>query len=463
MKKLTALILCAVLAFSSCSKIGTPKAQSDSAQNTDTTASAPLAQSVASPAEKGNNLHLLTLCVKNGYYGLDCNWQKGYQNIIFTDYAAKQQVVTCNSPSCEHSTDACTAYISANGGAMNGNELLADDDMLLYFQNGTETSPPELIKTDATGAQRQTVYRLASGESFERNPYFYSGDNNVQYFAATDDIGGIYFCVNKMANGTKTLMYAAPSGGNPEVLCEDISQNISIAQADGNNIVLIERQLNAENISATTETEYKISLLNVQTKEQHLAFSMKENGFLHSRIFHIKGNVLYYIVSSGGNVNADAGNVYSVSLDSGEEKLISANGSKCPLSKDFPLYSGEVIEGIYDNKLIYRGMAVRDENGIVKTKTNRYAIDLETGDETELTLCNVESAENAPIKIIAETGEDLLVVSDIRKYDFVFEQANGTPQTTTGEKEIYALISKQDFLSNTPNYREISMLINTSA
>ncbi|MEG0879032.1 MAG: hypothetical protein RSF00_10250, partial [Oscillospiraceae bacterium] len=69
----------------------------------------------------------------------------------------------------------------------------------------------------------------------------------------------------------------------------------------------------------------------------------------------------------------------------------------------------------------------------------------------------------APIKIIAETGEDLLVVSDIRKYDFVFEQANGTPQTTTGEKEIYALISKQDFLSNAPNYREISMLINTSA
>ena len=101
-------------------------------------------------------------------------------------------------------------------------------------------------------------------------------------------------------------------------------------------------------------------------------------------------------------------------------------------------------ERLVDGRLLVTAM---DPDTII---VHRCAVDLQTGAVQELTLRYVENATEQPVRVLAQSGDMVLV-------RFESQVRDGLAGGDTEVQNRCGLISLEDFFAGRPNYREITL------
>ena len=120
----------------------------------------------------------------DGYYDI-VNQPDGSQLIYYTDFGQLIQVPLCSSINCDHKSEVCTAWTTANG-------MFVYQDHLYQFQIPVDSSP-YLERADLNGMNREPLVRLPSGEDFVPSGVAATGDT---LFFATAELKNEYSTVN---------------------------------------------------------------------------------------------------------------------------------------------------------------------------------------------------------------------------------------------------------------------------
>lgn len=100
-------------------------------------------------------------------------------------------------------------------------------------------------------------------------------------------------------------------------------------------------------------------------------------------------------------------------------------------------------------------LAVGRRDPATPTGEQRYALDEATRELTPLTLTYFDVYGERPITVCAETEDSFLVISDLKPTTQASLGVGGSVNAAETYKAHYSMISKADFWSSVPNYREI--------
>lgn len=165
--------------------------------------------------------------------------------------------------------------------------------------------------------------------------------------------------------------------------------------------------------------------------------------------------ILWMIDKNGRCLSKTEDNIYSCNLYTGESKKVFTKRDDWDTGEEglnwSAEYLGDSIIITYDDYSEPQYDPYSTEYPTYK----RFLLNEETGELTPLTISSQLGSISTPIEIEAGTDDSILVISDRWKED-VQNIVNGTLITETTTVFRYSMLSKEDFFSNTLNYREIT-------
>ncbi len=387
-------------------------------------------------------------------------------NIRYTDYETGVRTYLCNVPGCSHNNESCTSFLRYPRGTIlmtnstqtvlllavtgaQGDAVLSDEDV------------GRIYKMDLDGSNRQEILKLDASESF-----------TTQYKdSIIADEENIYISVSKIVSASeepiREFRKININTGEYEVLFELEPNQYILSAFD--DIIVIDDFSEVNTYGSDFEEAVLRDGKALESSPYYVyGFSLtdKTKTKLHDRISYnglYEQNQLLEVVRT----TEQLAELTVVDLRTGETKTI----------PNIPANSLENIwlYGLYENKLTWQCIAsvvTTNENmtdgkslGETSVVIERYFVDVETGEVTDWDLIN-ENEERmngqGPVGIVAQSEDLFLVLMD----DYQDNEApisltdrDGVVHSYSYSRPIYALIDKEDYFNNVPNYRIIEDLI----
>lgn len=358
-------------------------------------------------------------CGSEGAYVLQ-QFYSGSMNLLYLDYASRQEIFVCSRPECSHSDESCTAYIPFTGDYSHPLIACMNDTLYLLQSTSTETTAPYLEQCSTDGHQRERLFELDASQSVASDLYW---DSDSLYFAVrtvgSDGAAETQLMRYDFAGRTLESLYAFNEG---EYLFTGVY---------GSQIAVTRFPQPGE------KQEYKTYLI---TPQGDIASELQKDPCFTTNNGAKRGEVGNQVISFS---DFEAGTVTWYVYPDTQANTMQIDESRFDGEADGYFLSPQAGD-------VWQLVVSTEERDIT------YNFDLDTGDCRPFTLTRTSEYTSGPILIVGEVGDDLLVYtgeiqSDGKAQLLGDNLVNGQPLLST-----FALISKENYRSNTPNYRDFS-------
>ena len=378
------------------------------------------------------------------------------KNVLFTDYAAKQQVYLCAQPNCDHASSSCPAWIPSAEMYMDV-QIVATEQELFWTYSGPSIAA-RIEKSNLSGAEKTLIYEFPANVTLSPGLAW----NGAQLAVFGTSYTG-------QENGDVTVQSALYVIDVSNKTCTPIQILDSSAQA------VYDPGAETLHFLGTTETGFIIKKItngvfdyNEETGEsaeitptRHTVYKIPFDGSEAKTLLEHEQDEIWekmwdgdlYILSSHGEGK------YSLS------RMDGVTGETTVIVDDFASHpGGEVIAGSdfrciyfvteFGGTVIVSALASEriTEKGDYEKIYQDFAISTQDGSITPLTLSNYYHATGMPIQILAEVGDSLYVQAEVKELP-----ADGLYSVPSLARRM-ALISKEDYLHSVPNYTYVNTI-----
>lgn len=379
-----------------------------------------------------------------GYYEIVTR-PDGVSSLVYTDFESRERIVLCDRPECTHDNETCTAFV---GKTYCLPVPIAQENRLILLYTGwpaiadNPAIPGRIEVRNLDGSNPKTVVTFGN-------------DDEVALACATDDENwyGIINSVIKQGESLSPVVKLVQinlTTGEMNTISDQLSpdnNNMVIGAFD--QCLLLKRISVSEEYAdffddmSSTDLDDWNAMIASQTHEiyyiddsgqEHILASWKQND---SKGFVIGENCFLY---------GKDGNLSQINLKSNTEKNLATFTEMNDLSTvDCPAQIGEYL-------IIDMG----PENYIPgQAELSRFAINISSGEKITLTQkTNYQGVKN-PIQILAQCGQELLVISDIQSIN---QFQSDSYDIQYNQQPVYSLISTESFLDNGTKYTELSTI-----
>lgn len=361
---------------------------------------------------------------EDGYYSLRFN-DDGSANILYTDRSSRQTVYLSNQISSSHDNATDTSWIEDGA-----TYLMADENSLYFAQSfvGRNMEPTDKIwRLDPNGENRKILMEL---EPNQRLPQAVASDGAYLYM--------VIETVSQDASSSYSLYRTSIASGKKEKIT-DLAGNEFLIGAYKEWLVF----KSTPAFESMTESDTCGSLFLFSIKDCRKQLLLKWSPETHYGIVH-EGRY-YYLQCDFDRRSAQ---LYSLNLENGDTVCIK---SGLPIGDSLDT---TYFEGIYDGKFLYYVGSADSEN-VLAIHYAGYAVSSSDGALEEVTLTSNFQGETY-VKILWEFKDCFLVRTGEVIETKVLEGIDGTSYTAKIPAPQWALIAKEDFWSNNPNYQTIS-------
>lgn len=361
-----------------------------------------------------------------GYYELLLSADAAANNILYTDFTAKQRIYLCSAPNCTHDNDACTSWTDYTAG---GSYLFTslDGQKLYYIQRGMEDGTE-------TGEKNTGKIFIMNADGSEKKILLDIGADGRISDAVAADSRSIYVSINTVdsfnADPQKQLWRIDASTGAVEVLSKKLPAGSRIFGAFDTKLIFQE--------AGETRLSYKAYDLKTRTFEELISWD--HDAFEGSHIVY--GHRLFVLKKQD--------------IGSGELEIYDLRNMERTTVQNVPIYFGDTtwFKGFYDDQTLI--VDVTDNSDVSNIRFLRYKVDIVSGAVTELTLACSSNGYMRPISILCEAQDSLLV--QYETYTGTIRSAyNGQPMDMQMiDAPRLGLISKSDYFSSTPNFTAVA-------
>lgn len=390
-------------------------------QGTDDSAADPLTTRETAPdgaaAGSSDPLQLLSSSSDDGMYIPLMDLTQGSEdrtNLMgYIDYAQARATVLCAQPNCTHSDESCPAWEGIWGG---GAWVLPGGEHIVTNTVDDSSGEPVYVLTlcKPDGTAEKTLCR--------------SADNNIPVMAD----GSWLYCTVAMGD---TLRRVSLEGGELETL-----PGLGVYDVEGclDREVFYPSYGSEEQADGTSRSTLKYTACNIDTGAARTLLEVSYPSGVISNPY-LGGDTLYWYDPQG-----DA--LVEVDVRTGSE-------TRMPLEWEFGRGGcGEIYQTTISAQV--EGKLIVDQYG--EEGSCRAVVDPADGTAEELTMGYVRNGHSEAVQILAQSSHGLLVKYENRMVTRDEVREDGTVGETDIEKVRLALIAPEDFLTNQPNYRDIT-------
>lgn len=343
-------------------------------------------------------------------------------NIVYIDYSTKKLVYLCSDPSCRHNTEDCPSYIKSSAGAI----VFPVHNRLVCLRLGRSDGFAEknedlyaVILMESDGSNR-TIYTLDAGESFPQ-PFIIISDG-------------------------KRLFLQVISVNDQKTEKRIVSLDMDTLESRVETIIPMTYRL----VSA-----YKEYMLFYDMGEmKNIVFSLSDKSFTES-LSSVSGmykdnmsiDIKYDVEISDFSSIAKAKSVMVLVSDLQKETITEYG----PFDLE-DNHGGVTVDDFYDDHVsinYYSHLNTNEEHV-------NYILDFSTGECIKKELLMYRNGWYDPVAIIANAGDSYLVINETVHAVQTFYDRQGVAHTVENNAyPKYALIKKDDYYSNIPNYEVI--------
>ena len=354
---------------------------------------------------------------EQGYYFLQAS--NNGQNIMYIDFATKQQIYLSSDLSSTHDNSTDSSWFS------NSIVSLFVIDQKLYYVGASEQGNPCIYETQLNGSQRKKIVDLPSSASMVRG---IATDGESLYttldFVSPDAQIARQLCQISLSDGSiEVLMDMAELeflyGASDEFLYLKCTNNVSDIRDD-----------NAWAHATSQLKEYSVRTGEIRVVTEWPA---------RANCGAISNGYFYFMEYQTGVLNA-------FDLTTGKTKIV---------AKDIPFtgtMDGIFFDTIWDNHFVYR--MTETGKDIYSVVYHTYGVDLSTGEVKSVTLSGGEES-GMYLPILWETSQAFLVVYNQEQKAVQIPAPDGSWYDSIIFVQHYALIDKNDFWNNHPQYELI--------
>lgn len=337
-------------------------------------------------------------------------------NIIYVDYQTGQKIYLCNNPGCSHNTEECQSYIRYPGSCtlftnVSGEKLYC---MAYGAENGeiySENDCGRIYEMNLDGTDRRELTVLPSNMCFSMQDAVFSSKEKL------------YVGVLKTNSSSKTtdhvLMSIDIRTGAMNEICR-LSLSAVLLQMEGENAIVLQ-SLDSNGVHVIRRI--------LQTAEEDILFESTEISPF---------------------VNGDR--IITCKL-AGTEAIITVQNYIKQETKTI------TIEGIYTQSPIIMFCCVDDtihlsyytETGDVK----ELYVDLANGKVWDKKLTYTSYGETRFVQIVSSLDDRYLVIGDYKEIEVSFVDGSGVQKKYSVVSPQLALIDKEDYWQNIPEYEWI--------
>ena len=359
-----------------------------------------------------------------GIYSLEKGNTDESSIIYFTDINSKDKIALCNNVSCTHSDDTCTAYIKDPIAT-----IFTDiEDRYIFTiqqENNAGDVYSKICRKDINGENHRDLFTLKSNQSFQiPNTFVQIGD--MLYFGLDE--------LDKELN-FKSQIYALNIITGESKLLMSFDKSVYLVSERNNELILKEPAnlipLNGSQVDYDTKF-YKFNTENGTFNEFYRDSFDINNKYERLSQFIINENNIYKIS------NKDKLVITKIDIDTLEE-------SKIPLNKTL------TSEYSFDPVIVFDDYIIIDY--IEGKESKRIAVNISTGDISDLTLLITgEDKRKAFIYPHFVMGDKIYVSHNSRLSTVKVTMSDGNMSDVNVTMLDRSFITKEDYLSNTPNY-----------
>lgn len=416
LKILSALCLCALLLLSGCGQSGAQMAASQAVSEKES--------ALETPGENSDTVSLRMLTppdgvyvttgmgTQEGYYLLEAQ-ASGGQNMKYIDFATAKLIYLSNDPSALHTTEADTSWMEQSA------SFLFVLNEKLYCTATDFSGATVVFEMSPTGSDRRQVLKLPGNLSMKRG----LATDGVNLYTTLD-------AVNEQMQLTSALYCLSPQTGEVTLL-QDLGEADLLYGADGDCLYF--KCTDVLDGQDGLRAESTLKAYSLQKKSLETIFSWPEG----SNCGAIRNGCFYYFTYEDGTL-------YALDLTTKETVTLAQN---LPNTGSM---DGIYFDDIRDNRFVYLLVQPSDEPD--KRVYEIYGVDLASGSCSEVTLHGgFETGEYLPI--VWETENEFLVQYGIEPQKVMLTAPDGSQYESETSTIQYALIQKDDFWQNKPNYR----------
>lgn len=416
LKALCSLCLCVLVALSGCGQSGAQMAASQAVSEKES--------ALETPGENSDTVSLRMLTppdgvyvttgmgTQEGYYLLEAQ-ASGGQNMKYIDFATAKLIYLSNDPSALHTTEADTSWMEQSA------SFLFVLNEKLYCTATDFSGATVVFEMSPTGSDRRQVLKLPGNLSMKRG----LATDGVNLYTTLD-------AVNEQMQLTSALYCLSPQTGEVTLL-QDLGEADLLYGADGDCLYL--KCTDVLDGQDGLKAESTLKAYSLQKKSLETIFSWPEG----SNCGAIRNGCFYYFTYEDGTL-------YALDLTT-KETVTLAQSLPNTGSMD-----GIYFDDIRDNRFVYLLVQPSDEPD--KRVYEIYGVDLASGSCSEVTLHGgFETGEYLPI--VWETENEFLVQYGREPQKVMLTAPDGSQYESETSTIQYALIQKDDFWQNKPNYR----------
>ena len=416
LKILYGLFLCALLLLSGCGQSGAQMAASQAVSEKES--------ALETPGEDSDTVSLRMLTppdgvyvttgmgTQEGYYLLEAQ-ASGGQNMKYIDFATAKLIYLSNDPSALHTTEADTSWMEQSA------SFLFVLNEKLYCTATDFSGATVVFEMSPTGSDRRQVLKLPGNLSMKRG----LATDGVNLYTTLD-------AVNEQMQLTSALYCLSPQTGEVTLL-QDLGEADLLYGADGDCLYF--KCTDALDGQDGLRAESTLKAYSLQKKSLETIFSWPEG----SNCGAIRNGCFYYFTYEDGTL-------YALDLTTKETVTLAQN---LPNTGSM---DGIYFDDIRDNRFVYLLVQPSDEPD--KRVYEIYGVDLASGSCSEVTLHGgFETGEYLPI--VWETENEFLVQYGREPQKVMLTAPDGSQYESETSTIQYALIQKDDFWQNKPNYR----------
>ncbi len=416
LKILYGLFLCALLLLSGCGQSGAQMAASQAVSEKES--------ALETPGEDSDTVSLRMLTppdgvyvttgmgTQEGYYFLEAQ-ASGGQNMKYIVFATAKLIYLSNDPSALHTTEADTSWMEQSA------SFLFVLNEKLYCTATDFSGATVVFEMSPTGSDRRQVLKLPGNLSMKRG----LATDGVNLYTTLD-------AVNEQMQLTSALYCLSPQTGEVTLL-QDLGEADLLYGADGDCLYF--KCTDVLDGQDGLKAESTLKAYSLQKKSLETIFSWPEG----SNCGAIRNGCFYYFTYEDGTL-------YALDLTTKETVTLAQN---LPNTGSM---DGIYFDDIRDNRFVYLLVQPSDEPD--KRVYEIYGVDLASGSCSEVTLHGgFETGEYLPI--VWETENEFLVQYGREPQKVMLTAPDGSQYESETSTIQYALIQKDDFWQNKPNYR----------
>lgn len=372
---------------------------------------------------------------ENGYYTIHTT-NEDMLYITYYDYQTLQEIALCQKPECQHKDTSCSAFIEGSPPFIctYGNYVyFIENNGFAFNALGEKSQVARITQMNLDGSHRQTLFEAENGYEFHTRDICFDDENiyvvmyknerietNLDYMLAVTKDEYLYKINIETKEVTKLM---------------DMSHKV-IKGVDGRMIIFEELVYKEDPQTYIDKKDFKgyehimkngelyNGTIHVDTLEVKSKKSKNEDGgsYYKNKYYYMKDNILY---------------CFDLKSEK-EEKIMS-----------FPkgIYGDNGRSSFIDDYYII------DEWKDGETYKTSYCISLKDYSKKELT--QKIKKRNEPMRILAQTDKELLVVYDVEGQN---EKTWAGTMQFNETKQYIGFISKEDYFNNKKTFKEIKMI-----